>query len=86
MITDGAQDPTMSDDDKDDSTNLSGLFVADHWQLRIAGTRIIVDKKELSAALMPGAIAEGVWKTYELTQSGTIVRDEIKANNPHYND
>jgi hypothetical protein len=53
--------------------------------LLIAGTRI-VDKEGHSAALMPGAIAEGGWKTDELTQSGTIVRDEIKANNPHYND
>lgn len=46
----------------------------------------IVDKEELSAALVPGASFQGGWGTDELTQSGTMVRDEIKANNPQYND
>lgn len=45
----------------------------------------IADKEELSAALKPGASALGGWELDELTLSGTIVREEIKANNPNYN-
>ena len=41
----------------------------------------IVDKEELSAALKPGASTTGGWTTEELTQSGNMVRAEIKANN-----
>lgn len=44
----------------------------------------IVDKDELSAALKPGASTTGGWPTDKITQSGTMVRDEIKANNPDY--
>jgi endoglucanase len=44
----------------------------------------IVDKLELSAALNPGASTSGNWSTNQLTQSGTMVRDEIKAKNPNY--
>lgn len=46
----------------------------------------IVDKEELSAALQPGASTTGAWTTDQLTQSGNMVRDEIKANNPNYSD
>jgi len=46
----------------------------------------IVDKEELSAALLPNASFQGGWSAEELTQSGRMVRDEIKANNPEYND
>ncbi|MFK7813434.1 MAG: glycoside hydrolase family 5 protein [Maribacter sp.] len=45
----------------------------------------IVDKDELSAALIPGASANGGWAPDELTQSGTMVRTEVKAKNPNYN-
>ncbi|MEP3209423.1 MAG: glycoside hydrolase family 5 protein [Maribacter sp.] len=46
----------------------------------------IADKEELSAALKPGASATGGWTLDQLTQSGTMVRAEIKANNPKYSD
>lgn len=45
----------------------------------------VVDKEELSAALRPGASTTGSWSLNQLTQSGTMVRDEIKANNPGHN-
>lgn len=41
----------------------------------------ITDKEELSAALMPGASFQGGWGVNDLSQSGTMVRDEIKASN-----
>jgi len=44
----------------------------------------IVDKEELSAALKPGASPTGGWTSQELTPSGTMVRNEIKANNPDF--
>lgn len=44
----------------------------------------IADKEELSAALKPGASATGGWTADQLSQSGTLVRAEIKANNPAY--
>lgn len=46
----------------------------------------IADKEELSAALKPNASATGGWTLDQLTQSGTMVRAEIKVNNPNYSD
>ncbi|MFS4492332.1 glycoside hydrolase family 5 protein [Maribacter sp. 2308TA10-17] len=46
----------------------------------------IVDKEELSAALKPGASTSGNWPMNQLTESGTMVRAEIKAKNPNYSD
>ena len=43
----------------------------------------VADKEELSAALKPGASAQGSWEESELTQSGIMVRNELK-NNPAY--
>ena len=44
----------------------------------------VADKEELSAALKPGASAQGGWEESELTQSGIMVRKELKENNPEY--
>lgn len=44
----------------------------------------VADKEELSAALKPGASTQGGWKESELTQSGVMVRNELKENNPKY--
>ena len=44
----------------------------------------ISDKKELSAALKPGASTTGGWKTSMLTTSGNMIRNELKAKNPKY--
>ncbi len=44
----------------------------------------IADKEELSAALKPGAGVQGGWAETELTQSGIMVRNELKENNPLY--
>lgn len=44
----------------------------------------IADKEELAAALKPGASVLGNWELDELTQSGTMVREEIKSKNPKY--
>ncbi len=41
----------------------------------------IADKDERSAALKPGASGLGGWNEEELTTSGKMVRDEIKAKN-----
>lgn len=41
----------------------------------------ITDKEELSSALIPGASFQGDWGVNDLSQSGKMVRDEIKANN-----
>lgn len=41
----------------------------------------ITDKVELSAALLPGASFNGGWGANNLSQSGTMVRAEIKASN-----
>ncbi len=42
----------------------------------------IADKQELSAALKPGASGLGNWTEDELTDSGKMVRGEIKNKNP----
>ncbi|NJB72282.1 endoglucanase [Saonia flava] len=44
----------------------------------------IADKEELAAALKPNASTLGGWSADDLTQSGTMVRAEIKKNNPEY--
>ncbi len=44
----------------------------------------IADKVELSAALNPGASPLGNWSTSDITQSGTMVRNELKTMNPNY--
>ena len=44
----------------------------------------IADKVELSAALNPGASALGNWSASDITQSGNMVRNELKAMNPDY--
>lgn len=41
----------------------------------------ITDKEELSAALMSGASFQGNWDANDLSQSGTMVRNEIRTNN-----
>lgn len=41
----------------------------------------ITDKVELSAALLPGASFNGGWGANNLSQSGSMVRAEIKASN-----
>ncbi|MEN1785336.1 MAG: glycoside hydrolase family 5 protein [Bacteroidota bacterium] len=44
----------------------------------------IADKEELSAALQPNASAQGGWSANTLTQSGTMVRAEIRSKNTAY--
>ena len=44
----------------------------------------IADKFELSAALNPGASPLGNWSASDITQSGNMVRNELKAMNPDY--
>ncbi|ULC58140.1 glycoside hydrolase family 5 protein [Flaviramulus sp. BrNp1-15] len=44
----------------------------------------IADKEELAAALKPGASATGGWPESEITTSGKIVRNELKAKNKSY--
>ena len=46
----------------------------------------IADKEENSAALLPRASAMGGWKASEITPAGLLVRDELKAKNPKYDD
>ncbi len=46
----------------------------------------IAEKEENSAALLPGASAMGGWKASEISPSGLLVRKELKAKNPKYND
>jgi endoglucanase len=41
----------------------------------------VADKKESASILLPGAKTEGGWSTDELTPSGKMVRDEIRAKN-----
>lgn len=40
----------------------------------------ISDKKESSATLIPGANGEGGWKNSEITESGLLVKKELKKN------
>ncbi|AXT63117.1 glycoside hydrolase family 5 protein [Aquimarina sp. AD10] len=42
----------------------------------------IADKQEASAALKPGASGMGGWSENQITTSGKMVRDELKAKNP----
>ncbi len=44
----------------------------------------IADKEESSAAVKPGANANGGWPDTMLTTSGLLVRDEIRAKNPKF--
>ncbi len=44
----------------------------------------IADKEESSAAVKPGASGAGGWPLDMLTQSGLLVRAEIRAKNPKY--
>ncbi|SFZ91524.1 endoglucanase [Flaviramulus basaltis] len=44
----------------------------------------IADKEELAAALKPGASATGGWQESEITTSGKLVRNELKAKNKSY--
>tara|TARA_R110001583_G_scaffold74189_2_gene205645 strand:+ start:1415 stop:2482 length:1068 start_codon:yes stop_codon:yes gene_type:complete len=44
----------------------------------------IADKEELAAALIPGASATGGWAASDLTTSGNMVRNEIRAKNKAY--
>lgn len=44
----------------------------------------VADKEELAAALIPGASATGGWAESDLTTSGKMVRNEIKAKNKAY--
>ena len=44
----------------------------------------VADKEELSAALKPGASGQGGWPPDQLTTSGTMVRNEIRAKNLTY--
>jgi len=41
----------------------------------------IADKREASAALTPSANSRGGWRTDQITTSGNLVRDELKAKN-----
>lgn len=44
----------------------------------------IADKEESSAAVKPGASPNGAWPESMLTQSGLLVREEIRSKNPEY--
>ena len=41
----------------------------------------IADKNETSAALLPGAPAEGGWTDAQISKSGKLVRDQIRTMN-----
>jgi endoglucanase len=42
----------------------------------------VADLRETSAALRPGANAKGGWTTDEISPSGLLVREELRAKNP----
>ena len=42
----------------------------------------VADLRETSAALRPGASANGGWTTNDLSPAGLLVRDELRARNP----
>ena len=42
----------------------------------------LIDKNETSAALIPKASATGGWSTNEISRSGQLVRDELRAKRP----
>jgi endoglucanase len=44
----------------------------------------IADKSENSAALFPNTSTEGKWNESDLTQSGLLVREELKSKNPNF--
>ena len=44
----------------------------------------IADKEESSAAVKPGASGNGGWPESMLTQSGLLVREELRAKNPEF--
>ncbi|QLG44101.1 glycoside hydrolase family 5 protein [Costertonia aggregata] len=45
----------------------------------------VADKEENSAALKPNTSTLGGWGSEDLTQSGTMVREEMRAKNPKFN-
>ncbi|TPN84549.1 glycoside hydrolase family 5 protein [Aquimarina algicola] len=44
----------------------------------------IADKQETASALEPGASGTGDWSENQITESGKMVRNEIKTKNPEY--
>ena len=42
----------------------------------------LIDKNETSAALIPKASATGGWSTNDISRSGLLVREELRAKNP----
>ena len=46
----------------------------------------IADKEENSAALLPEASTLGGWEESEITPSGRMIRSELKAKNPNFQD
>jgi endoglucanase len=42
----------------------------------------LIDKNETSAALVPKASASGAWSTNEISRSGLLVREELRAKTP----
>jgi hypothetical protein len=42
----------------------------------------VADKAETTAALKPGAPANGNWSTQQRSPSGELVRAELRAKNP----
>jgi endoglucanase len=41
----------------------------------------VTDKKETTAILLPGAPADGGWKTVQLTESGNYIREQLRKMN-----
>jgi endoglucanase len=44
----------------------------------------VADKAEDSAAMVPGSSATGGWTSTQLTESGSYIRSEIRADNPWF--
>ena len=44
----------------------------------------VADKAEDSAALLPGSSGAGGWTSSQLTESGSFIRSEIRADNPWF--
>lgn len=45
----------------------------------------IADKNENSAALLPNVSTTGQWEDKDITQSGLMVREELRSKNPKFN-